>query len=130
RRVRRAALRGLPEDVEVQDELANLLLQLLELLVVERLLVLRSRPQCILRRRRVPATRTQGRGPRLHPPSFMVLDEPSAPEPWHPAPIALGGVAHPPRQHAGRGTLILPPPGTEAAPHQPLLLARRLAPNP
>src|SRR5262245_11365761 len=50
RRVRRAALRRLPEDVEIEHELADLLLELLDLLVLERLLVLRPRPQRILRR--------------------------------------------------------------------------------
>src|SRR4030095_7804568 len=49
--VRRAALRRLPEDVEIEDELADLLLELLDLLVLERLLVLRPRPQRILGRR-------------------------------------------------------------------------------
>jgi hypothetical protein len=52
--VRRAALRRLPENVEIEDELADLLLQLLDLLVFERLLVLRPRAQRVLGRRHKP----------------------------------------------------------------------------
>src|SRR5206468_2878183 len=50
RRVRRAALHRLAQDVQVEDELAHLLLELLDLLVPEHLLVLRSGPQRVLGR--------------------------------------------------------------------------------
>jgi hypothetical protein len=47
-------LRGLLEDVEVEHELADLLLQLLDVLVLERPLVLRPRSQIVFRGQQEP----------------------------------------------------------------------------
>src|SRR5262249_52143236 len=54
RRVRRAALCRLPQNVDVEDQLPDLLLELLDLLVLERLLVLRPSPQSVLGARGEP----------------------------------------------------------------------------
>src|SRR5262249_2980387 len=67
RRVRRAALRRLPQNVDVQDQLPDLLLELLDLLVLERLVVLRPGPQGVLRPppRTAPANSRFRRGQTL-----------------------------------------------------------------